>query len=113
MTHGKPCVNMHACRTHGKPCVTMLASWRMYKWEFVEEGRSRKEEKEKGKGNKGKKEKKEREREREQRERERGSKGSRRYNSRNSSDQELKDIYSMRAMLQEVGILPTLVYFPP
>ena len=47
------------CRvTHGKSCVTMHASWRMYKWDFVEEGGSIKEEKEK---RKGKKEKKERE----------------------------------------------------
>ena len=30
----------------------------------------------------------------------------------NLSDQEVKSIYSMRATLQEVGILPNLVYFP-
>ena len=30
-----------------------------------------------------------------------------------SSDRELKFIYSMRATLQEVGILHTLVYFHP
>ena len=49
----------------------MHASWRMYKWEFVEEGRIIKEEKEKGKGKKGKKEKKERERRRRKGERKR------------------------------------------
>ena len=32
---------------------------------------------------------------------------------RNSSDQEVKSVYSTRAMLQEVGILPPLVYFHP
>ena len=30
-----------------------------------------------------------------------------------SSSQELKSVYLTRAMLQEVGILPTLVYFHP
>ena len=37
----------------------------------------------------------------------------RRSNGRDSSDQEVKSVYAMRAMLQEVGILRTLVYFPP
>ena len=64
MTRGKPCVKILACRTHSKPCVTMHASWRMYKWEFIEEGRSKNKEKEKGKG------KKEREKEKKGRERE-------------------------------------------
>ena len=32
---------------------------------------------------------------------------------RNSSDQETKFVYSMKAALQEVGILPTLVSFYP
>ena len=32
---------------------------------------------------------------------------------RNLSDQEVKFVYSMRAMLQEVGIPPPLVYFYP
>ena len=59
---------------------------------------------------KGKKEKKEKEREGEERERERGRKGSRCSNDRNLSDQELKVVYSTRATLQEVGILPTFVY---
>ena len=45
--------------------------------------------------------------------REKGRKGSRRFDSRNSSYQELKSVYSMRDTLQEKGILPTLVYFPP
>ena len=31
------------------------------------------------------------------------------FNGRNSSDQEVKSVYSTRATLQEVGILPTLV----
>ena len=110
--HGKPCVKIPTCRTHGKPCVTKHASWRMYKWDFVEERRS-KEEEQKGKGKKGKKGKKEREREREERERERGRKGSRCSNGQNSLEQEVKAVYSMKAMLQEVGILPTLVYFHP
>ena len=68
-------------------------------------------EKEKGKGEKGKKE---REREGEESERERWRKGSwRRSDFRNSSDQEVKSVYSTRATLQEVWIIPTLVYFPP
>ena len=76
-------------------------------------GGTKEKEKEKGKGEKGKKEKKERERQGEERERERGRKGSRRSDGPNSSNQEVKSVYSMRATLQEVGILPTLVYFPP
>ena len=32
---------------------------------------------------------------------------------RNSLDQEVKFVYSMRAMLQEVGIPPPLLYFHP
>ena len=32
---------------------------------------------------------------------------------RNSSDQEVKSVYSTRATLQELGILPPLVYFHP
>ena len=61
---------------------------------------------------KGEKVKKEREIEGEEREKERGRKGSQRSDDRNSSDQEIKSIYSMRATLHEVRILPTLVYFP-
>ena len=104
---------MHACRTHGKPCVNMHASGNGYKWEVipVRGGREKQKgkEKEKGKGEKGKKE-----RERgEERERERGRKRSRRSDGRNSSDQEVKFVYSTRAMLQEVEILHTLVYFHP
>ena len=67
----------------------------------------------KGKGKKGKKEKKELKREREERERERGRKRSRRSDDRNSSDQEVKVVYSTRATFQEVVILPTLVSFHP
>ena len=100
--------------THGKPCVTMHASWKVYKRgrRPVRGGREEQKgkEKEKEKGEKGKKE---REREGEERERERGRKGSRGFDGWNSSDQEEKSIYSMRATLQEVGILPTLIYFHP
>ena len=81
---------------------------------FVEGGKKRKgKEKEKGKGKKGKKEKKRKEREREW-ERERGRKGNRSrwcFDGWNSLDQEVKFVYSTRATLQEVGILPILVYF--
>ena len=37
----------------------------------------------------------------------------RRFDSQNSLDQGVKSIYTTRATLQEVGILPTLVYFLP
>ena len=37
----------------------------------------------------------------------------RRSDSQNSLDQIVKSIYATRAILQEVGILHTLVYFPP
>ena len=53
----------------------------------------------------------------ERKEREKGKRGRNmhavlwRFNDRNSSDQEVKSIYVTRATLQEVGILPTLVYF--
>ena len=67
-------------------------------------------EKEKEKGGKGKKE---REIEGEERERERGRKGSRCSDARNSSDQEVKFVYSSRATLQEVNIISILVYFHP
>ena len=36
-----------------------------------------------------------------------------RYDGRSYSGRELKFVYSTRATLQEVGILPTLVYFHP
>ena len=42
-----------------------------------------------------------------------GEKGSRRSDGRNLSDQEVKSVYLTRATLQEVGILPTLIYFHP
>ena len=50
-----------------------------------------------GEQQKGKEVKKERKRE--EREGERGGKGNRRSNGRNSSDQEVKSVYSMRATL--------------
>ena len=70
---------------------------------FVEEESNKKEMKEK------KKEKKKRERKR----RKGRGKGNRHSNGRNSLDQEVKSVYSTRDTLQEVGILPNLVYFPP
>ena len=74
--------------------------------QFVEKETNKKEMKEK------KKKKKKRERMRKM-ERERGRKGNRRSDGRNLSDQEVKFVYSTRATLQQVRILPTLVYFPP
>ena len=57
---------------------------------------------------------KERKREKEKKWREKEEKkGSRHFDGWNSSDQDVKSVYSTRATLQEVGILPTLVYFPP
>ena len=85
-------------------------------WElFVEAGTSKKEKegKKKVRERKERKRGKEEEREGEERERERKRKGKRCSDGRNSSDQEVNSIYSMRAALQEVGILPTLVYFYP
>ena len=74
-----------------------------------------KEEKRKGKGSKEREERKDRENEKKEREKE-GEKeiGVPKVRTcRNSSDQEVKSVYSTRATLKEVGILPTLVYFPP
>ena len=73
--------------------------------QFVEEESNKKRRKEKKKRRK-------REREREERERERGGKGNRHSDGRNSSDQEVMSVYSMRATLQEVWILPIFIYFP-
>ena len=80
------------------------------KGKCIEEGRSRKERR-----RKKKRERKERkkEREKEKKERERRRKGNLRSDSRNSSDQEVKSVYSTRVTLKEVRILLTLVYFPP
>ena len=100
----------NACKAHGKPCVHMHGTWNVYKMEwsqFVEGERNKKERKEKGKGREGKEEKKQK------RERERERKESWCSDDRNSSDQEIKFVYSTRTMLQEIGILPTLVYFSP
>ena len=72
--------------------------------QFVEEDSNKKERKEK---------KRRKKIEREERERQRGAKGNRRSDGRNSSDHEIKSVYSTWATLQQVGILPTLVYFPP
>ena len=73
-----------------------------------QEGKGRK--KRRGKERKEREEKK-REREGEEREKERKRKGKWCSDVRNSSDQEVKFVYSMRAVLQEVEILPTLVSF--
>ena len=92
--------------TRGKPCVQMHGTWNGYKWDedqFIEEESRKKEKKEKKEGRK----------KREKKVREIWRKGNRRFDCWNSSDQEVKSVYSMRATLQEVGILPTLVYFPP
>ena len=86
-------------------CVHMHGTWDGYKWDgdqFVEEDSNKKE----------RKEKKKRRKKRRKGERN-GGKGNRRSDGRNSSNQEVKSIYSMRDTLQEVRILPTLVYFPP
>ena len=63
MTHGKPYVKIHACRTHGKSCVNMHANGNVYKMvgdQFVEEGRNIKKWR-----RKNKRERKERKKERE------------------------------------------------
>ena len=87
MTHGKPCVKMHAGRTHGKPCVDMHVSGNVYKWEVIPVCRGGEEhkgkEKKKGKGEKGKNK---RGREHEENERGKGRKGSWCSEGRNSSD---------------------------
>ena len=69
----------------------------------------------KKKNKKQKKRKRERERKKKEKEKEESRRDSspnfRRSDGRNSLDQEVKSIYLMRATLQEVGILPTWVYF--
>ena len=78
--------------------------------------RRKRKEKKRGEGKKGKKERKRKERKklvRKKRERERSRKGKRCFDGRNSSDQEVKSVYTMRVGLQEVRILHTLVYFYP
>ena len=62
---------------------------------------------------KNRKRRKKKKREGEERERERERKENRHSDGRNLSDQEVKSVYSTKAMLQEVGILPALVYFSP
>ena len=59
------------------------------------------------------KEKKGREKEREEGRTVRSSSDLRRSDDWSAMGQELKFIYATRATLQEVGILPTLVYFHP
>ena len=106
------CKGKFLCDT-GKPCVHMHVNGHVYKMggdQFVKDGRSRKERK-----RKKKRERKERRKEREEEKKggKRGRKGNLHFDGRNSSDQEVKSVYSTRATLQDVGILPTLVYFPP
>ena len=80
------------------------------------------EQKGKGEGKRKGRERKEREEKRERKrrngERKREKRKSacsfsdrRRSNGQNSSNEEVKFVYSTRSMLQEVGILPTVVYF--
>ena len=99
----KACKDRCMCDTWQAMC---LKSIKREGNQFVEEESNKKERKEKKEGRK-------KERKREERERERGGKGNRRSDGWNSSDQEVKSVYSTRDTLQEVGILPTLVYFPP
>ena len=75
--------------THGKPCVHMHANGHAYKMggQFIEEGRNKKERRRKKK-REGKERKKEREKEKKGRGR--GRKGNLRSDGRNSSDQEVK-----------------------
>ena len=79
----------NVCVTHGLPCVYMHANGHAYKMggQFIEEGRSTKERRRKKK-REGKKRKKEREKE--EKGREKGRKRNLCSNSRNSSDQEVK-----------------------
>ena len=96
-------------------------AWHMEKaiygvWElFVEAGSSKKEKEGEKRRGKEKKERegKKKEREGEEMKKERRRKGKRCSDDWNSSDQEVKSIYSMRVALREVWILPTLVSFYP
>ena len=101
----KACAN--ACVTYSKPCIHMHANGEVYKrrGKLVRRGREQQKRKE---GKKIEKKKK-----RAERERGKGGKGNRHSDGQNSSDQEVKFVYPMRATLQEVEFLPTLVYFPP
>ena len=106
----------HECNTWHAMCQH---AWHMENainmvWDlFVEGGSNKKERKEKKRRGKERKEREEKKRAREgeEREKERRRKGKQCSDGRNSSDQEIKSVYSTRAMLQEVGILPTLVSF--
>ena len=79
----------------------------------VQNGRSQPVRRRRERKGKKRKRRKKIEREREKREREKGRNRNPRSGCQNLSDQEVKFVYSMEATLQEVGILPTLVYFPP
>ena len=91
----------------------LLGLWR-YKERISESGRGNRWRKTKRRN------KRKREREGEERERERGkgrktgcsSSDLRCSDGRSLLGRELKSVYSTRAALQEVGILPTWVYFP-
>ena len=111
MTHGHVSKYLHVghMASHVSPCIQVGRPIKVGGDQFVKVGKSRKEmRRKKEKREKGKKERK---REGEKRKRERGRKGSRRSDGWNSSDQKVNSVYSMRATFQEVGILPTLVYF--
>ena len=101
MTYDKPCVTRHA---KANACVHMHVNGKVYK----SGGKSVCRGGEQQKGKEGKKIEKEKKKERRM-ERKRGGKGNRCFDGRNSSDQEVKSVYSIRATLQEVGILHTLV----
>ena len=103
--------------THGMIRAMCQVYTREDKWEWGSESVERnKEKKEKKEGNRRKKE---REKERKKRKGRRKEDLRllpliyRRSDSRSSLGQELKSVYSMRATVQEVEILPTLVYFYP
>ena len=90
--------------------------WRKYQVEW----REKKERKERKEREKEREKMKERKRERREKEKWEERKGRRERKIRvdlqhsnewNSSDQEVNSVYSTKAMLQEVRILPTLVYF--
>ena len=90
--------------------LTCMAHVKAINMEFFVQGGGSKKEKEGKKKRRRGKERKEREekkrgREGEERKRERRRKGKRCFDDRNSSDQEVKFVYSTRVALQEVGFL--------
>ena len=100
--------HVSTCMVHG--IAIKRSSQAVRRGREQQEGKGRK--KKRGKERKEREEKK-REKEGEEREIERRRKGKRSSDGRNLSEQEVKFVYSRRAALQEVGILPTLVSFYP